>query len=548
MEPISAQQVLQAAFGEEEEVQVWNFDPARGEAALCRVWLRRGSCKWGALCRHGHDIDLSAYSLRARRGAAMPHLVRGDAKASLESDTVAFVVCGNRAVYDYEDPWVAQRFLAPETAGTHLWSLLPLELAVQTLWSAGSSGAQALLTCKDWHQREISQKMRELTYQEATGAEFPDCSARELSEVMLARRLLLSAQAFSTKSDYQCSPVAQVPQPAPCLAVLLDEAVVFAVLQSGEIRCHRSSTGQLLASSPRLSKGRLLQAATLGKAFILGDDHGGVHLVQRDDLSETKQLRSSGKSAICALAALKANQEAYLCASMDGSLELIQVSDEDSRIQLLAELGAFSMAPALCAFAVGEERVLVSAGPHHLWTWSPGGLKAVAQSRWSGQGICHACSLNDKLVIATTAGCRLQWWSLHGEELRPDGETQAFRASNVGKVVDLCAYGDICASLHANLTHPNLTVVLWQGSSKAEVARIEVSGLGQSLALGAGCLAIASFAGAGRSRAGTNVLHLATQPLFVEKVLKEPKKSKPAKMFAHKSKGGYKNLKTKHAR
>ncbi|CAJ1361941.1 unnamed protein product, partial [Effrenium voratum] len=279
--------------------------------------------------------------------------------------------------------------------------------------------------------------------------------------------------------------------------------------------------GQLLASSPRLSKGRLLQAATLGKAFILGDDHGGVHLVQRDDLSETKQLRSSGKSAICALAALKANQEAYLCASMDGSLELIQVSDEDSRIQLLAELGAFSMAPALCAFAVGEERVLVSAGPHHLWTWSPGGLKAVAQSRWSGQGICHACSLNDKLVIATTAGCRLQWWSLHGEELRPDGETQAFRASNVGKVVDLCAYGDICASLHANLTHPNLTVVLWQGSSKAEVARIEVSGLGQSLALGAGCLAIASFAGAGRSRAGTNVLHLATQPLFVEKVLKE---------------------------
>ena len=26
------------------------------------------------------------------------------------------------------------------------------------------------------------------------------------------------------------------------------------------------------------------------------------------------------------------------------------------RIQLLAELGAFSMAPALCAFAVGEER------------------------------------------------------------------------------------------------------------------------------------------------------------------------------------------------
>ena len=37
-----------------------------------------------------------------------------------------------------------------------------------------------------------------------------------------------------------------------------------------------------------MGKGRGFSAA---EAFILGDDHGGVHLVQRDDLSDTWQLK-----------------------------------------------------------------------------------------------------------------------------------------------------------------------------------------------------------------------------------------------------------------
>lgn len=63
----------------------------------------------------------------------------------------------------------------------------------------------------------------------------------------------------------------------------MDGSVTFALLRSGEIRCHRSSTGQILASG-KLPRGRQLQAATLlgCETFILGDDQGGLSMLQRD--------------------------------------------------------------------------------------------------------------------------------------------------------------------------------------------------------------------------------------------------------------------------
>ena len=50
---------------------------------------------------------------------------------------------GPKVVYDFEDPHVARSFLAPEKA-SELWAWLPLELAVDTLWSAGPRGGLQL--------------------------------------------------------------------------------------------------------------------------------------------------------------------------------------------------------------------------------------------------------------------------------------------------------------------------------------------------------------------------------------------------------------------
>ena len=89
-----------------------------------------------------------------------------------------------RAVYDYEDPDVAKRFLMPSMQGLEgfiealkalkgqeLWSLLPPELAIETLWSAGLQGAvAAMLSCKDWGAQQIAEGIRERAYFAATGA------------------------------------------------------------------------------------------------------------------------------------------------------------------------------------------------------------------------------------------------------------------------------------------------------------------------------------------------------------------------------------------
>jgi len=565
--PISVQQVLQAAFGESEKLQVFHFDPCRGEAALCRIFVRRGSCKWGNMCRHSHELDLSGYSLRARRGAAMPALVHGDPKAALDTanENIAFVLSGSRAVYDYEDPDVARRFLVPQMQGHDLWSWLPMELAIETLWSAGACGAVAAsMACKDWGPPHVAQGLRERVYLDVAGVAFPGCSWRHLCDLMLTRRLMMSVRYPERSMEQACGPMVNICQPAPVCLLFLDGAVTFALLRSGEVRCHRSSTGQILGQSQRLGKGRCLQAAALlgCEAFVLGDDHGGLLLLQRDDLSESQQLRSQGKSGVVALAALQENPQACLCANMD-SIELIQVSvDEDvtARIHLLCRLDcmAVPIIPAMCTYSFGEEDYALVAAGADVWSIrvSEGEMKRLAGAFGDCSHAdeplpdvcmaCHVCALSSSIVIASTGSSHLQWFSrAHSGEVMAE-ETMH---SNSGVVVDLSACGDLCVALHAFLT-----VTLWQGALRREVLRIAMNGIGHSVSLTYDTLAIGSAQSPGgrvRGSGGTSTLQVATLPLFVEKLeaQKEPKtKSKPAKMYAHKSRGGRKNEKGKQSR
>ncbi|CAE7909809.1 unnamed protein product, partial [Symbiodinium necroappetens] len=99
--------------------------------------------------------------------------VKGDCRIRAGSDPVAFVLCEGRAVFDYEDPSVAIRFLATSSdclQGRELWSALPAEVAAATLCSAGLRAAcAALRTCKGWSEDAISLGCRERAYKEMTG-------------------------------------------------------------------------------------------------------------------------------------------------------------------------------------------------------------------------------------------------------------------------------------------------------------------------------------------------------------------------------------------
>lgn len=570
---VPVQQVLQAAFGENpQNLQVLHFDPSRGEAALCRIFLRRGACKWGDLCRHSHEMDLSSYSLRARRGAAMPALVQGDPKAALEtaSENIAFVLSGPKAVYDFEDPHVARSFLTPAAASA-LWAWLPWELAVDTLWSAGPRGAvSACMACKDWGPKQVAQGLRERFYREVTGADFSGCTWRHLCDFMLTRRLLHSARGAQGERrallDQGCGPVVHICQPSPVFLLFLDGAVTFALLSSGEVRCHRSSTGQILGQSARLGKGRQLQAAALlgCEAFVLGDDQGGLVLLLRDDLSESQQLRSQGPpGGVASLAALQENQQACVAVNMDGSIELIQVNLEDeipaARIHPVCRLESLQMIPAICTYNFADaDFALVTAGPRRVWSIT---LEGDGQCQSLSEGteplekpdapggvqVCHVCALSTGFVTASTRSAALQWFS---RETNGDILADASVVSSSGVVLDLSACGDLCAALHSLMT-----VTLWQGTLRLEVLRISMNGIGHSISLGLDALAIASAptppGSRGRSQSTGSSLHLATLPLFVEKLgaNKESKmRNKPSKMFAHKSRGGRKNQKGKHSR
>jgi len=564
MEPgsrISVQRVLEKAVAEDpENVEVWKLDASHGEAALCRVFVRRGLCKYGARCRHRHDVDLSTAALRAQRGAAMPNLVKSQCRPVFAcGENVAFVLSEGRAVFDYEDPLVARRFLStsPECLqGRDLWAALPAEVAVATLASAGLAGAGAALrACKDWNEEPISQGLREHTFKDITGAEFRGCSAQQLGEMMFARRLLISTylQCTSSRPADNCSPVVQTLQPSPVGVLLVDGSVVFAVLRSGEVRCHRSSTGQLLASSPsRLGKGRFATAAALlgSEAFVLGDDCGGLLWIRRDDLSETQSLRISAAAPAVALAPLQSAEDC-VCLCADGSLEMIHVSETDVtetpvsvRIAKLGCIGALSMTPALC---VSHEDVAVVVGHNEVWTVAAScltGPTTTGPAPEAAEGLCHGICVEGQLVTASSASSQLRWWAMNGVHLKPEAETcLRCEGPGCGGVLALAHTGDLCASLHALLT-----VVLWQATLRQQVLQVSLPGLGHTLALARDVVAVASGPAGLARRAAANALHLATLPLVVESVVKEPKKPKPAKMFAHKNRGGRKNQKGKHAR
>lgn len=114
-------QVLWREDADDADIAVWLLKPG-GASSLCRQWVRSGACRFGANCRHSHDITLAPHAeLACSRGAAMPSIERTDDPRSLNPDAVqriAFIISGSgRVCYDYEDPSAATAFLYAENNG-----------------------------------------------------------------------------------------------------------------------------------------------------------------------------------------------------------------------------------------------------------------------------------------------------------------------------------------------------------------------------------------------------------------------------------------------
>jgi len=587
-----ALQVLPIVLCKEQgHAAVWLLDEESDCKPSCRQWLRKGSCAYGDRCRHAHGMSLAEFGLRATRGASMPHIVEAEAKAvcyGAPGPPVAFITLDTQAVYDYEDPGVAKRFLDGElttlssprqtNSGNGALAGLTSDIASRVLLDSGMlTACRATAACHEWRYSEAAKCICEEVYMQMTGAKLPGCTAKQLANIALSLQLLGTVASTTACASSKigriegqrsrCATSSAVSS-GECVELLIDAGTAFCVFRTGELRCYRADTGQLLGSSQtrRLGKGSSIRCACLlaGEALILGDSAGGLAVIMRDDLSEAKMLRQSAPAAVASLAPV--GSKGAVAARADGCLELLSVHSQTNCIQALCTVEASQISPAV---AVSGDHALLCVDPDCVWRLEFSALddngtrKPPVQSR-SNVECKVAEKLQDDMVFASpgcsisvaeqtafvTAGSTsssLRWWSLEASSgaIRFEELTDA-AAMVVGGVTALSSALGLVVSCHTDGS-----LLQWHGTSRACILRVlsKVAGFciltisGESMAL------VRATASTG-ARGGKQSLFQFAAPAVQEETTeaperKEPRKEKAPKMFAHKSRGGRKNVESK---
>lgn len=588
-----ALQVLQTVLCREQgHAAVWLLDEESDCKPSCRQWLRKGSCAYGDRCRHAHAMSLAEFGLRATRGASMPHIVEAEAKAvcyGAPGPPVAFIALDTHAVYDYEDPGVAKRFLDGElttlssprqtNSGNGALAGLTSDIASRVLLDSGMlTACRATAACHEWRYSEAAKCLREEVYMQMTGAQLPGCTGKQLADIALSLQLLRTVTSTTACASSKTGRIAgQTSRCATssavslgeCVELLIDAGTAFCVFRTGELRCYRLDTGQLLGSSQarRLGKGSTVQCACLlaGEALVLGDSAGGLAVIMRDDLSEAKLLRQSAPAAVASLAPV--GSKGAVAARADGCLELFSVHSQTNGIQALCTVEANQMSPAV---AVAGSHVLLCVDPDCVWRLECGVLddngtrKPPVQSRSDvtdakctvaeklQDDMVAACSISvaeqTAFVTAGSTSSSLRWWSLEASSGAIRFVGLADTAAVVGGVTALSS----AASGLVVSCHTDGSLLQWHGTSRACILHVpssKVAGFcvlavsGESMAL------VRATAGTG-ARGGKQSLFQFVAPAVQEEAAetperKEPRKEKAAKMFAHKSRGGRKNVESK---
>lgn len=558
-EIVLAKEVLQKLLLREsnDDVEVWLLDETH-QPPLCRSWVRKGSCPWADRCRHSHGLTLAELGLRATRGACMPALLADDPHAVLErtpGHRIAFVSCKKRAAFDFEDPSVSLRYLSGSAEGepqelSGFWSALPCELAVATLLSAGLGAAcRATAACRDWRVSSVAQGVRDRIYEAATGASLHGCSAAELGSVLVTAQLLLAgvqdSRSWLSEAGLQNVAAAKpIALTADCIALFLDDFALFAVLRSGDLRCYRADTGQLLDSVGKKGKHRDTTCALFfnKKAFLLGDQAGGLTLTSRDDLTERQETRKAASAGVDAFSQLDERQVVALHA--DGCVDILQFTFDLFGARASMSVSMSLQLRTVFAPAIGciDGETLIATAADSIWCWQDGLKSSLAAgesdlevnyetphtSQGSGRGQCHLLVLEPGycsescLVTASSTSSQLYWWSFKGQpacvdnsQLNKPGVMFLASSRNLVIAVQRCSVG------------------LWSGRFRSLAMQLSVASIYASVTFDDRFLVLG----------GRSCLQLSFRcpKQEVEAKPKEVKKAKPPKMFANKSRGGRKN-------
>ncbi|CAK0841441.1 unnamed protein product [Prorocentrum cordatum] len=147
-----------------------------------------------------------------------------------------------------------------------------------------------------------------------------------------------------------------------------------------------------------------------------------------------------------------------------------------------------------------------------------------------------------RVVTSSTKHAVVVWWSMVGSKLCFDGVSEM--PDHSGGVISLSSFFELVMSCHVGGS-----LVQWHGLSRTCIRRIQSSTVCScSLAMVNDKVVLAQ-AFATKGRGNYSSIHFAAFAHLRQEegvqVVKEPKKEKAAKMFAHKSRGGRKNFECK---
>eukprot|EP00931_Biecheleriopsis_adriatica_P107132 TRINITY_DN81466_c0_g1_i1.p1 TRINITY_DN81466_c0_g1~~TRINITY_DN81466_c0_g1_i1.p1 ORF type:complete len:609 (-),score=97.42 TRINITY_DN81466_c0_g1_i1:123-1724(-) len=520
----------------------------------------------------------------------MPYIVEAEAKAvcyGAPGPPIAFIMLGDGAVYDYEDPSVAKRFLdrgkLPEnsTKCDEIGSVAFLDLAPdmvsRAFFAAGAfSACHATATCKDWRYSEAAQCWRDEMYGTITGKRHHlGCTAFELGELALSAQLIKTVTSktacalpsqISNIENCTMSAASVSLVAGECVAVMIDAGTAFCVFRAGDLRCYRVDDGQLLGTCQRrLGKGTGIVCACLvsGEALVLGDSGGGLTLIMRDDLSDAAQLRQSAPAAVTSLVAL--GKKGALALRLDGLVEMVTVSQGESHgIHIAFKIDSGTMVPEMILYS---SLAFICNSLDCVWVWDSmsardtqpvqccsdvkHGLQESPQAsseRMSALSITCSMSIASQewdavVVMSSDSGCSLQWWSLLNSQLFHKYATDIPNAA--GGVTALSSSVELVFSCHVDGS-----LMMWHLISRSCIIHVQNRSPGSCVF--SRCSRSMAFAHVAE-RPGKGGRQSTLQFALAERQAKEPevqekkecKKEKHAKMFAHKSRGGKKNFDSK---
>jgi len=523
----------------------------------------------------------------------MPALTQADPTAvhdSASEHSIAFIMWGQQAIYDYEDPSIALRFLtqyqrpgelinaSPQiSVSAHLWTAIPLELSVNTLLSAGAAAAcRATGACHGWRTCLAAQKLFERIHEVATGSSCHGCSASHLGKNLIASQLITTVAQAELNTDWPPKDSAlrkntrkspPIHLPCVCVATLLDADMTFAVLQNGELRCHHVGNGKLLGTArvKKLSKGTSVTCAALIKdyAFLVGDSGGGLNMTLRDDLCEVVQLRSFAPSAVTALSDMGVKAHELCAIHANGCFEVLRITPGNTleailSISIKPHPSSALLAPTLAVCSVAEEPLaIIAIAADCLRLWPLGRTSSevsVARNEdvvlrssddMSGKtfqrGRCSLALLGVRPTRETTAitivtACSLDasmyWWSLDEKDAEACAclEGAVDGLVNAGGVLALASNADLLVALHSNSF-----AALWHGASRSIVLQIPTHGtIGSAVALDESSMSLSWHQWCGRVETPSKLClqcvgfsHKLPEEVQDEKAVKEKKTKAP---------------------